>query len=89
MKKIRIKPKLKTFTKVVLSLPAVLSLAWIGLEVRNRGVASGEVLLSPPVDNNMLIAALILFTSGYIFFIMMIFSEDIKDFFFKRPKSSR
>jgi len=87
MKKIKFQPERKEpriLTKVILVLPAILSLGAIGYikfsQARTPTIGDGT-FLSPPVDSGMLILALSVFTLGYVLFLLLMFSEEIKEFF--------
>ena len=95
MKKINFKPEKREpriISKAILILPAILSLGWIGYisyRSKNPLISEGGILLSPPVDTNMLMVALSIFTVGYVVFLLMMFSEDIKDFFSRHKHISK
>lgn len=87
MKKIKFTPEKREpriITKVLLILPALLSASWL-VYIKLKGNIIGEdgVMLSPPVDSGMLIAVLGIFTAGYVVFLLLMFSEEIKEFFSK------
>lgn len=70
--------------KIILMLPILLSVSWIlylqfSPEVY---VYSGRELLSP-VDTTPLMIALVIFTIGYIVFLLMMFSENLHDIIWK------
>ena len=82
-------PKLSPAKKIILSLPAVLSLSWVFYlgstqQTFIRYGAGGELLA--PTSTTPLMLALILFTIGYILFLLLMFSENIKEFFGKRVR---
>ena len=94
MKKIKFKPERREpriITKIILVLPALLSMGWL-LYLKLWGgktIIIGEgVSLSPPVNTNMLIAALSIFTVGYVIFLLMMFSEEIREFFANHHKGA-
>jgi len=72
-------PKIGIWKKLVLGLPVLLSGAWIFYLGYGRQIGGGELLA--PANPTPLIVALVLFTIGYIIFLLMIFSENIKEFF--------
>jgi len=89
MKKIREEvfkkhPKFNKGKKIVLLLPILLSVSWI-LYLKYSPqvyVYYGTELLSP-VDTTPLMIALIIFTVGYIIFLMLMFSENLQDFIWR------
>ncbi|MFH2028689.1 MAG: hypothetical protein ABIJ08_06100 [Nanoarchaeota archaeon] len=80
----------KTLTKIILALPAILSASWIAfMGLQNKVIPVEEgVYLSPPMETNMLVTALSIFTIGYVVFLLLMFSEDIKEFIVKHRKLS-
>lgn len=80
-------PKMMMWKKVILGLPVLLSASWMMYLQYNKGVYAyyGTELLSP-ANTAPLMVALILFTIGYVVFLMMMFSENIREFFAKRAK---
>ncbi|MFH1642330.1 MAG: hypothetical protein ABIC04_05535 [Nanoarchaeota archaeon] len=92
MKKIKFTPEKREpriLTKTILVLPAVLSTGWlayINYQSKHPIIGADNVQLSPPVDSGMLIAALSMFTVGYIVFLLLMFSEEIGDFIKKYQK---
>ncbi|HLC95731.1 MAG TPA: hypothetical protein VJH97_00205 [Candidatus Nanoarchaeia archaeon] len=81
MPAIKLKPR-KTgfFTKVLLGLPIVLSLSLIGYIQYSKQTARLEgIFLSPQSDT--LLIALLVFTVGYVLFVSLMFSDEIKSFF--------
>ena len=88
MKNLKFKPEKKRepriLTKIILTVPAILSTVWliqVTYRIRNPILGEDGLFLAPPADSNMLIAALSIFTAGYVIFLLMMFSEDIKGFF--------
>ncbi len=80
------KPKIGVFKKIVLALPLFLSITWISFLVYNRTPA-GTGMLSPD-EITPLILTLIAFTIGYLIFLLLMFSEEIKEIFYKKhPKT--
>ncbi|MBU0629277.1 MAG: hypothetical protein KKC75_08885 [Nanoarchaeota archaeon] len=80
-------PKLSAGKKIILSLPVVMSVSWmIYLQyVRYNYMTygySGEMMA--PASIMPVMTALILFTAGYILFLAMMFSENIKEYFANR-----
>jgi len=72
--------------KMVLSLPIILSLSWIFyLKSNQLAYVNGAELLSP-ANSTPLMVALMIFTIGYIIFLLLMFSENIKEFFSKKVK---
>ena len=91
MKKLKFRPEEKRepriLTKIILTLPALLSATWLAsiiYRVKNPVITAEGVLLSPPVDSKMLIVALSILTAGYVVFLLMMFSSDIREFFVKQ-----
>lgn len=78
-------PKINGWQKVVLSLPAMLSVSWVFYLQYNRSAFAynGMELLSP-VNTTPLMIALIIFTIGYLIFLLLMFSENIHDFIWRR-----
>lgn len=72
-------PKMEPWKKLLLIFPAFISTAWVVYLQYNRQVYSEELLA--PLNTNALMLALILFTMGYIIFIALMFSDNIKEFF--------
>ncbi len=78
------KTKIKAWKKMVLFLPILLSLSWIFYlqYAQNSYIKygySGEFLAPPNIMP--LMTALIIFTIGYILFLLLMFSENIEEFF--------
>jgi len=85
MKKIKFRPEMGFGKKLILSLPLVLSIGWI-VHIRiRRSLPVGDELLAP-ADSGMLIMSLSIFTIGYFLFLLLMFSEDIKQFFSRKHK---
>lgn len=78
-------PRMEGWKKIVLALPVLLSASWIFYLQYNKYTYSyyGMELLSP-VNTAPLMIALIIFTAGYIIFLLLMFSENIKEFFIKK-----
>jgi len=78
-------PKMSGWQKVVLSLPAILSASWVFYLQYNRSTYAynGMELLSP-ANTTPLMIALIIFTIGYLIFLLLMFSENIHDFLWRR-----
>lgn len=78
-------PKIGSWKKIVLALPLLLSLSWIFYlqYAKQIYMRYGVELLAPP-NTTPLIIALIIFTIGYIIFLLLMFSDNIKEFFGKR-----
>ena len=80
------RPPLKPFTKVVVFIPLVISISWM-LYLNHFSkvpLPSGELLA--PASTKPLFVALIIFSLGYVVFLFLMFSEDIRDFFGKAQK---
>ncbi len=73
------KSKIKKIAFVFTALlPIVLSVAWIvllGMPAKNVGLALS------PARSTPLVVGLVIFIVGYVAFLFMMFSEDIKDFY--------
>ena len=78
-------PKMEMWKKVVLMLPVLLSVSGIFYLRYNQNVYRyyGTELLSP-ANTAPLMIALVLFTIGYVIFILMMFSENIREYFVNR-----
>jgi hypothetical protein len=90
MKKLKFRPetpKMSMRKRVMLSLPPVLSIGWIAY-IRFGPNSAGKELLAPK-DSGTLIMALGMFTIGYLIFLLLMFSEDIGNFFVRRHKANR
>jgi len=87
MRKIKIQPEIRRpslATKIVLAMPLVLSFGWIAylnMQIRNPVIGEEGALFAPPIDNTALMTVLVLFSVGYLCFLLMMFSEDIREFF--------
>ncbi len=77
-------PQMDMWKKVVLGLPVLLSASWIFyLQYQQQiYIYSGMELLAP-ADTTPLLIALILFTLGYVVFLVLMFSDNIHDFIWK------
>lgn len=73
------KPKMEIWKKVLLGMPVLLSTSWMFYLQYNQRAYSGMELLSP-ANTAPLMIALILFTIGYVIFMIMMFSENIREF---------
>ena len=88
MKKMQEKPKrplgrppMKPFTKIVAFIPLVISVSWM-LYLNHFSkvpLPSGELLA--PASAKPLFIALLIFSLGYAGFLLLMFSDDIKEFF--------
>lgn len=74
------KPKIETWKKILLALPILLSLSCIFYLQYNQQVSAyyGMELLSP-ANTAPLMIALIIFTIGYVLFLVLMFSENIQE----------
>ena len=75
--------KQRIFLITSLFMPLVLCLGLLAfIKIGQNAAVSPEtaIRLSPFVNNNSLVIGLIIFTCGYVFFLGMMFSEDIKCF---------
>ena len=79
------RPKMKAFEKIVLFLPLLLSVSWIFYlqYARYTNAYYGMELLSP-ANTTPLMIALIIFTIGYAIFLILMFSENLHDFIWRR-----
>ncbi len=78
------RPPIEKWKKIVLFSPALLSVSWIFyLQYQKAFPYYGMELLSP-ADTTPLMIALIIFTIGYIIFLLLMFSENIHDFILRR-----
>ena len=73
-------PKMGMGKKIILLLPVLLSASWIfylkyGPKV--YGGAAGELL--SPANTMPIIIALIIFTVGYVVFLLLMFSENVEN----------
>ena len=81
--------KRKTIYMIMLFLPLVLAVAWlVYLKITTEAVGIGAGTFLSPADNTPLILGIIIFTLGYLFFLGMMFSSNIKDMLsdFKRRR---
>jgi hypothetical protein len=78
-------PKMKGWKKVLLGMPVLLSTSWMFYIQYNQRAYSGMELLSP-ANTAPLMIALVLFTIGYVIFMLMMFSENIREFLAKKSK---
>ena len=78
-------PKMEGWKRVLLGLPVLLSTSWMFYLQYNRNSYSGMELLSP-ANTTPLMIALVLFTIGYVIFMIMMFSENIREFFAGKSK---
>jgi len=90
MKKIREeafkhRPRMEMWKKVVLFLPILMSVSWIVyLQYIGQNYAYYGMELLAPADTTPLMIALIIFTIGYVVFLLLMFSENIHDFIGRR-----
>ena len=78
-------PKLDMWKKVVLGLPVLLSASWMFyLQYSRQTYAYSGMELLSPANTTPLLIALIIFTIGYLIFLLLMFSENIKEFFVKK-----
>ncbi|MBW2975319.1 hypothetical protein KY366_06385 [Candidatus Woesearchaeota archaeon] len=75
-------PNMSAGKKVLLVLPALLSVSWIFYLGYSPSPYYGMELLSPS-GTGPLMMALILFTIGYLLFLLMMFSENVHDFIWR------
>jgi len=69
---------------IILFLPLVLSIGWaLQIRISNTiAIANGNML--SPIDTQPLLTSLILFIIGYLFFLFLMFSDDIKSFLIRK-----
>jgi hypothetical protein len=79
-------PDMQAWKKVILFLPVVMSVSFIFyLQISSQQPYYGMELLAP-VDTAPFMIALIIFTVGYVIFLLMMFSENIKEFLASKAK---
>ena len=66
--------------KVLLFVPVLLSVSWI-VFLQGGDAIAGEQFA--PASTGALLLALVIFTVGYLLFLLLLFSDDIKDLFSK------
>ena len=73
------RPKLSTGKKMILSLPLLLSLSFMAYLQFGSQITPqyGEMLA--PGNTAPLMIALIMFTAGYILFLVLMFSENLQE----------
>lgn len=71
---------MSTGQKVVLSLPVLLSGSWIVLLQQGSPIVGEQFA---PASTSSLLIALVIFTLGYLLFLLLLFSDDLKDMFAK------
>jgi len=78
------RPTVQRWKKIILALPIVLSISSI-FYIRNsqRILSYYGAEQFAPANSAPLMIALIIFTIGYIIFLLLMFSENIKEFFSK------
>ena len=81
------KMKKKT-TIALLSTPLIISVIWLIVIVSSSQTftLAGGAHLAPVSDKEPLIIGLSVFILGYLLFIFLMFSEDIKEMFSKKAK---
>ena len=75
-------PKVGTGRKTILLLPIFLSVSWILYLQYGPRVGAAEELLSP-ANTMPIITALIIFTVGYVVFLLLMFSENVEEFLWR------
>ncbi len=79
--------KMGMWKRIVLALPILISLSLIlTMSHQSQTATSNEVELLASADVTPLMVSLIIFTIGYIIFLLLMFSEEIKVFFKKEVK---
>ena len=82
------KRKESIIKSIILFLPLVLSVGWviqIKLSQKFGPIVGGEMF--SPIETQPLLVSLALFIIGYILFLFLMFSDDIRAFFWARkPK---
>ena len=77
--------KERIMKNIILFLPLVLSVGWvIQIKLRQTLIIGNEML--SPIDTKPLLTSLALFIVGYIFFLFLMFSDDIKSFLVRKHK---
>ncbi len=72
--------KRKTIYMMLLFLPLVLAVAWlVYLKITAEAAGIGAGTFLSPSDNAPLILGLVIFTLGYLFFLGMMFSSNIRE----------
>lgn len=78
-------PKMKAWEKTVLFLPLLLSVSWIFyLQYTKYTNAYYGIELLSPANTAPLMIALVIFTIGYVIFLVLMFSENLHDFIWRR-----
>ena len=82
--------KKKIIIRIMLAMPLILSICWL-VYIKATEDSGPYGFLSPPIDNKPLIIGLVLFTSGYLLFLGMMFGHDVLEWFaeFKNRHSHR
>ena len=81
-------PRMQRWKKVLLVLPAVLSVSWIFyLRYSEWSTPYYSQEMLAPSSTAPLIIALSIFTIGYVIFLLLMFSDNIKEFFTKKNKA--
>ena len=76
-------PKMGTGKKIVLFLPILMSVSWILYLRFGVQVYGGRGELLSPATSVPLIIALIIFTVGYLLFLLLMFSENVERFLWR------
>ena len=81
-------PKISVLKKTVFIIPVILSISWMFYLNYSGQIYQryGLELLSPESNTTPLMIALMLFTIGYIIFLLLLFSENIKEFFARKAR---
>lgn len=76
---------------IALLMPLVIAIIWlVYVIVANKTFTlAGGAQLAPVKDTAPLVIGLSLFAAGYILFMLLMFSEDIKEMFVKKPKKKK
>ena len=85
MAKKKIVKKKNTFVRILLLLlPIIIAISiliYIKV-VQNNNIADSEFF--SPADSRPLMISIVIFMLGYMFFLLMMFSEEIREFFTKK-----
>ncbi len=71
--------KKKIYTALIL-VPIVIIIAWLAYIKISGTMGTGQGNFFSPIDNSGLIVVLVIFLFVYVFFVGMIFFDNIKDY---------
>lgn len=69
---------------IFLILPALISFSWLTyLKLTNKSIIISQagIMLGPPIDSKKLALVLLIFTIGYLMFLLVLFYSNIKQAF--------